>query len=105
VVEAVRLAASEALTNAVLHAYPDGGGRVHVTALATSSELWLLIGDDGCGLRAGYKSAGLGLGLGLISQVSEEFLIVERSSGGLELRIRFALDWASEFSQDASGAA
>ena len=91
-VEAVRSAASEALTNVVRYAYPARTGHVHVTARLAGGELWVLIADNGCGLHAGRVSDGLGLGLALISQMTEGFSVVERSSGGTELRMRFGLD-------------
>ncbi len=90
-VEAVRLAASEALTNAVVHAYPESPGSVYVTAAVASDELWVLIADDGCGLHSRRDSPGLGFGLVLIAQVSDDFSIVTRSSGGTEVRMRFNL--------------
>jgi anti-sigma regulatory factor (Ser/Thr protein kinase) len=90
-VEAVRLAASEAVTNAVLHAYRGDPGSVHVTAAVVSDELWILICDDGCGLEARPDRPGLGLGLALISQVSDELAVVPRASGGTEVRMRFVL--------------
>jgi anti-sigma regulatory factor (Ser/Thr protein kinase) len=89
--EAVRLAASEALTNAVLHAYPQGPGAVHVTAAVASTELWILIADDGCGLDARSRRPGLGLGLALISQVADDFTIGSRATRGVELQMRFDL--------------
>lgn len=89
--EAVRLAASEALTNAVIHAYADEPGQVYVTAAVVSSELWVLIADEGQGLEPRTKRPGLGLGLGLISQVTDELAIVPRASGGTEVRMRFDL--------------
>jgi anti-sigma regulatory factor (Ser/Thr protein kinase) len=94
-VEAIRLATSEAITNAVQHAYPGGAGEVQVTlwlAGEAREELWLLVGDSGCGLDAGEESEGLGLGLGLITRVTDGFSIVERAGGGIELQMRFALD-------------
>jgi serine/threonine-protein kinase RsbW len=90
-VDAVRLATSEALTNAVVHAYPEGPGSVYVTAMVVSDELWVLIADDGCGLRPKAHSPGLGFGLVLISQVSDEFSVLTRASGGTEVRMRFGL--------------
>jgi anti-sigma regulatory factor (Ser/Thr protein kinase) len=91
-VEAVRLAASEAITNAVVHAYRDGGdGQVHVTAAVISDELWVLVGDDGCGMQAESDSPGLGLGLLLISQECDDFTVVARACGGTEVRMRFDL--------------
>jgi len=90
-VDAVRLAASEALTNAVLHAYGGGPGWIYVNAAVSSGELWILIADEGCGLKPRTQRAGLGLGLGLISEVSDDFAVVSRASGGTEVRIRFNL--------------
>jgi anti-sigma regulatory factor (Ser/Thr protein kinase) len=91
-VESVRLAVSEALTNVVLHAYEEDGGEVHVTAAIAGDELWVLIGDDGHGLEVGSHQPGLGMGLALIAMVSDDFAVVNRSAGGTELRIRFRLD-------------
>jgi serine/threonine-protein kinase RsbW len=88
-VDAVRLAVSEAVTNAVVHAYRGEPGEIHVTAALVSDELWLLIADDGCGMEPRADRPGLGLGLGLISQVSDELAIAPRAGGGTELRMRF----------------
>jgi anti-sigma regulatory factor (Ser/Thr protein kinase) len=89
--DAVQLAASEALTNVVVHAYGERPGEIHVTAAVAGGELWLLIADDGDGLGRGSGKAGLGLGLTLIAQACDELAIVKRSSGGTELRMRFRL--------------
>jgi stage II sporulation protein AB (anti-sigma F factor) len=88
---AVRLAASEALTNAVVHAYGGGPGAIHVTAAANDGELWMLIADDGCGLTARTSKPGLGMGLALIACVTDYFAVVKRSGGGTEIRMRFAI--------------
>lgn len=91
--EEIRLAVSEALTNAVVHAYRDcDSGRFHVTAAVASSELWVLISDDGRGLHAWNDSRGLGIGLSLISGLSDDFAIVARASGGTEVQMRFDVD-------------
>ena len=93
-VQAISLASSEALTNVVLYAYPWRTGEIHVTARAAGNELWVLIADSGCGIHAGRDSDGLGLGLALISKMTDGFSVVERSSGGTELRLRFCADSA-----------
>lgn len=98
VTEAVRLAASEALTNVVLHAYeppPKGGVQtrpVHLTAAAAGEELWVLVADEGDGFRANPTSPGLGLGLIVIAQVCDEFTVIRRTGGGTELRMRFSME-------------
>jgi anti-sigma regulatory factor (Ser/Thr protein kinase) len=90
--QAVRLAASEAITNAVLHAYKRfEKGEVHVSASYVEDEIWLLISDAGHGMRPRHDSPGLGLGLVLIAQLADEFQILSRGSGGTELRMRFKL--------------
>src|SRR6059058_5882041 len=61
--EAIRLAVSEAVTNVVVHAYRWRAGRIYVTAAVVSDELWVLIGDSGCGMNTRSDSPGLGLGL------------------------------------------
>jgi len=95
--DSIRLAVSEAATNVVVHAYDDNSGRIQLEAGLSSGELWVQIADDGLGMRPQAQSPGLGFGLSLISQVCDEFEIAKRSSGGLEVRMRFALggvDWA-----------
>jgi serine/threonine-protein kinase RsbW len=64
--QAVGLAVSEALTNVVTHAYPDGGGTVHITAAVACGELCVLVADEGCGIRPHPPRDGLGLGLTLM---------------------------------------
>ncbi len=95
-VDGVALTVSEAVTNAVLHAYRGVLGQIHVTAALAGSELWILIADDGGGMRPEADRPGLGLGLGLISQVSDDMAIAPRSSGGTEVRILFKLTVAAE---------
>lgn len=89
--DAIRLSVSEALTNIVKHAYPSRTGHMHLTVRVAGGELWILIADNGCGMHAGRDSDGLGLGLALISQMTDGFSVVERSCGGTELRLRYAL--------------
>jgi serine/threonine-protein kinase RsbW len=98
-VDAVRLAASEAVTNAVLHAYRGGPGQIQVTAALAGRELWILVSDDGGGMQPRADRPGLGLGLGLISQVCDDMAIVPRSSGGIEVRILFKLAVTPEHPQ------
>jgi anti-sigma regulatory factor (Ser/Thr protein kinase) len=94
--EEIRLAVSEALTNAVVHAYRgDEPGYFHVTAAVAAGDLWVLSSDDGRGLHAFNDSRGLGIGLSLISGLSDDFAIVTRASGGTEVQMRFDLNRSS----------
>lgn len=102
--EAIRLASSEALTNAIVHAYRDEPGLVHVTAAVTSGELWILIADDGSGMQPRADRPGLGLGLALIAQMSDELAVVSRAHGGTEVRMRFDLVEARPRNPDCTGA-
>jgi stage II sporulation protein AB (anti-sigma F factor) len=89
--EAIRLAASEAVTNVVLHAYGRGDGSVRVSASYVPGELWMLVEDDGVGLQGKGRRGGLGVGLVLIAELADTFEIVRRSSGGTQLEMRFKL--------------
>lgn len=90
-VDAVRLAASEALTNVVKHAYPGLSGSIHITAVVACGELVVEIADDGCGIRPHYPRGGLGLGLTVIASLCDELQIVKRPSGGVQLWLWFKL--------------
>lgn len=85
----IRLAVSEAVTNAVRHAYPQTTGPVQITATAMDSELWILVADEGCGHQTPSANPGLGWGLSLIAQACDHFVLAERSHGGTEARMRF----------------
>jgi len=89
--DAVKLAVSEAVSNVVLHAYPEAPGAVHVTARALEGELWVFIDDDGRGYNNASERPGLGWGLALITDACDEFTLVERGQGGTEARMCFRL--------------
>jgi anti-sigma regulatory factor (Ser/Thr protein kinase) len=90
----VALAVSEAITNAVLHAYRDGDtGDVRVVACAEPDRLVVVVRDYGCGMKPNPDSPGLGLGLAVIGRLATE-LNIERpdEGGGTRLRMCFARD-------------
>ncbi len=96
--EAIRLAVSEAVTNAVMHAYRDRDpGLVHVSAALAGDELWVLVADDGCGLSPREDSPGAGYGLRLIAQAADQFTVLRRGDGGTELQLRFDLENAGRY--------
>jgi serine/threonine-protein kinase RsbW/stage II sporulation protein AB (anti-sigma F factor) len=88
----IALAVGEAIANAVVHAYRDRPpGTVDVTARVDEGELVVSVCDEGCGLVPRPDSPGLGLGLGLISQVADSLRIAQGESGGTEVRMTFVL--------------
>jgi anti-sigma regulatory factor (Ser/Thr protein kinase) len=90
----VRLAVSEAVTNAVMHGYRDVVGTVHATATLTDGALWISIRDFGCGMQPqpiATGRAGMGLGLALIGRLVSEMKVAPQPGGGTDLRMRFEL--------------
>jgi serine/threonine-protein kinase RsbW len=88
----IALAVTEATTNAVLHAYRDrAAGSVMVEVQRLDDLLCLLVRDDGGGLAPRVDSPGLGLGLGLIAQVSDGADVRSPDTGGTEIVMRFNL--------------
>ncbi len=72
--EDLRLAISEAVTNAVVHAFrtQDLPGTVTITVDVTPDQLVeAVVRDDGMGMSSRRDSPGLGLGLGLIASVAD----------------------------------
>jgi anti-sigma regulatory factor (Ser/Thr protein kinase) len=101
--DSVKMACSEALSNAVLHAYRGRHGTVHVTAGVAGDDLWILIADDGVGLHARGTHSGLGLGLTIIARVTDGLEVAQRGSGGTELRLRFALPSREQMARQPRG--
>ncbi len=96
----LKVAVSEAVSNAVLHAYRDGGtGTVTVTVEIepARNEVRIVVADDGMGLTPRADSPGLGLGLPLISTLAEQVDIRTPPDGqGTELSMTFRIPLADE---------
>ena len=76
---AVRLAVSEAATNAVVHAYRESDGQLQVHAHVAAGELVVVVADKGSGLAPRPDSPGLGLGMPLMATVTSRFLSYRRA--------------------------
>jgi anti-sigma regulatory factor (Ser/Thr protein kinase) len=94
---AVELCVSEAVNNAVLHAYRRLGrrGPVEVEARRPEGYLCVYVRDHGSGLRRRPDSPGLGLGLPLINETAWELDVRAAAGGGTELLMRFELSGRS----------
>jgi serine/threonine-protein kinase RsbW len=92
---AVEVAVSEAVSNAVVHAYRDRVGqsaddRFEVRLTADLEGVWVVVVDDGVGMSARPDSPGLGLGLGVIGKLTDQLLIVQGETG-TRVHMRFGL--------------
>ena len=96
---AVALCVSEAVSNAVVHAYRDserpGLIEVEVEVERPNGCLCLLVRDHGCGLWPRIDSPGLGLGFPLIAQCAGSLEVRRARGGGTEVRMRFDLHAAT----------
>jgi len=88
----IKLAATEACTNVVLHAYAgQDAGTIELDAHVGYDELQLLVRDHGNGMTPSPLAEGLGLGLPLIAALTSSLTIVEAEGGGTEVSMTFAL--------------
>lgn len=93
----IRLAVTEACTNVVVHAYPDGEGPLHVSALLDGDDrLTVVVRDDGRGIVPRADSPGLGLGLPLIATLTEALELGKDGDEHTEVRMIFRLGQGEE---------
>jgi anti-sigma regulatory factor (Ser/Thr protein kinase) len=87
----VRLGVTEALTNAVRHAYrAEAKGDIELEAVVQDAELHVIIRDFGTGPTVQVSSAGVGLGLPLMASVARRVVIDVEAGRGTEVHLTFA---------------
>ena len=86
--DAVELAVSEAVANAVVHAYGKGDGAVELCVAAAPYELEVVVRDHGCGMDGGGSSGGAGFGLQIIRRLARHVEVVD-ADPGVALRMTF----------------
>lgn len=93
VVMSLQLAASEAMSNAVIHAFTDRAepGTLNLTATVDGDDLCVVVTDDGSGMRPRPDSPGLGVGLPLMTRTTQSLRFGEGPEGGTEVTMRFGL--------------
>ena len=81
--DAIGVVVSEAVTNAVVHAYRDRDrpGTVHVCAALHDEGVEVAVSDDGLGLRPRPDSPGVGLGMPLIADLADSVVITSAERG------------------------
>jgi anti-sigma regulatory factor (Ser/Thr protein kinase) len=92
----VALAVTEAVVNAVRHAYPSGTGPVECHADVDEGLLEIVIADRGAGFRAEASSPGLGAGLAVIAACCDDFTIAQQRDAGVEIWMRFVMPGDAE---------
>jgi serine/threonine-protein kinase RsbW len=86
----IGLAVTEAVTNAILHAYRGGeSGEMRVVACAEPDRLVVVVRDYGCGMSPRPDSPGLGMGLSIIGRLADEVNVETPPDGGTRLRMHF----------------
>ena len=80
--DGVALAVSDAVTNAVMHAYRDRkSGAVRIFASVAEGVLNVVISDDGPGMTPRTDSPGMGWGLSLMSRLASAVEIDDDEDG------------------------
>jgi anti-sigma regulatory factor (Ser/Thr protein kinase) len=87
----IKLAVTEACTNVVVHAYPEGEGQMDVSAQVDGDRLLVVIADHGNGLMPRLDSPGLGLGLPLIATLASSLELDTESDEITLVKITFDL--------------
>ena len=88
----VKLAVTEACTNVVVHAYPNGEGPMGLRASVQDGLLRVVVVDRGRGILPRADSPGLGLGLPLIATLAESLELGTGNREETEVRMTFNLD-------------
>ena len=92
---AIRLAISEALANAIVHAYVGAArpGPVHCEAWVDRGTLYLVVTDEGHGMKPRADSPGLGLGLPLLTQLADDLRVTDDPArAGTRVSMAFSLN-------------
>jgi anti-sigma regulatory factor (Ser/Thr protein kinase) len=93
--DGIALAVSEAVGNAVAHAYEDDArGSIELSATASPDELTVTVRDRGRGLAAGNGNPGAGYGLTIIRRVAQHVELAD-TPAGVELKMGFRRGWSS----------
>jgi anti-sigma regulatory factor (Ser/Thr protein kinase) len=88
--DAVLLAVSEAITNAVLHGYRGGvSGPVELEAATDAEGLRIVVTDRGVGMSPNRQSPGIGLGVPLMVKFADSVTFDAVEGGGTRVTMYF----------------
>lgn len=101
----IKLAVSEAVTNAIVHAYPGGEGLVRISAAIADGVLTVTVADDGVGIadvmrarEPAYSSDPdrMGLGFAFMDSAMDEVRVQSAPGGGTRVTLVKRLRAAAE---------
>lgn len=84
----VKLAVSEAVSNAVVHAFGDKGGTITLKAWREPDRMDVVVVDDGAGMTPKVDRSGLGLGISLITRLAADVRF-DSSDNGTTVHMSF----------------
>jgi serine/threonine-protein kinase RsbW len=100
----INAAVSEACNNVVVHAYEGAEGPMDVYLWIQPTELEVIVGDHGVGIRPNVPEPDLevqGLGLSLIQALTDRVEFLGGMGEGTRVRMRFAFDDGSDELSDS----
>lgn len=111
-IDDIKTAVSEAVTNAIVHGYPDAVGMVHIHCLLEEDMVKITVSDNGCGIRDValartplYTSVNTGERSGLGFTVMETFMddvsVSSVQGEGTVITMQKRIKAASSVSKDA----
>ena len=98
----IKTAVSEAVTNSIVHGYPDGGGDIEIRAELNDRTIHIEVLDDGIGIadipaalcpfyttKAGEERSGMGFTV--METFMDDLKVENRESGGLKVTMEKTL--------------
>jgi anti-sigma regulatory factor (Ser/Thr protein kinase) len=86
----VKLAVTEACTNVVRHAYPEGNpGAVEISIEPREERVRIVVADTGRGIGTSSDTSGPGLGLPLIAAIADTVDLQSAPEGGSRMAMTF----------------
>ncbi|MFW5786708.1 MAG: anti-sigma F factor [Halanaerobiales bacterium] len=94
--EEIKVAVSEAVTNCIIHGYPENNGKIDIEMIIKDHKLIIIIKDYGIGiedieavLQPSYstKKEHMGLGLAFIDSFMDDFSLTSKEESGTKIKM------------------
>lgn len=94
----IKIVVSEAVTNAIVHGFPDGGGEITVNLKIIDNDLYIEISDDGIGIEdlnaalipsfSSKEEDHAGMGFTIMKTLTDEMKVVSELNKGTTVFLR-----------------